>query len=178
MPVPYYTVNLVLIVLIIGCLGWLFLSYYHQDRMDKELWKPPESIQCLIPNITTNKAKNDCTRYVNIDGWSISHVVFFFLLGLVVPSHYIAVLLLSIIFEYGEYLVAWRARWVLDPLVNLLGYFLGSLLSARFLSSLNGTGVADVLQRKQTTWVLIPVTIAVVIVSIFLINKKSKKRRL
>jgi predicted membrane channel-forming protein YqfA (hemolysin III family) len=129
----WYEINLILMVCIGSVIVWAWLSYSHQNLLDAELWKPPTWLQCMFPDVSSAPKNSNCRKVINVDGWSISHIAAFFLVGLVAPSHYFAVLLFSIAFEYGEYVVGQRARWIMDPLANLSGYAVGSLLSGSIM---------------------------------------------
>jgi TctA family transporter len=87
----------------------------------------PPSIQNLTPHVSLNPKKND-PKLLNIDGWSIGHIMVYISIGLFFPGKYLAVLVISILCEAYEYAVGWRARWLLDPVVNMVGYILGSLI--------------------------------------------------
>lgn len=63
-----------------------------------------------------------------MDGWSIGHFAIYFTIGLFVPNAYLLVLGVSVMTELWEYIYGWRARWLLDPIVNLSGYACGTLI--------------------------------------------------
>jgi hypothetical protein len=62
--------------------------------------------------------------------WSLGHFAIYFTLGLVVHNQYGLVLGFSILCEVYEWIVGYNARWVLDPVVNMLGYCAGQAVPA------------------------------------------------
>ena len=84
----------------------------------------PDSMKCYIKEVSTNPLNNDCTKE-DIDGWTLGHIAIYYTIGLFVPNIHKEVLVLSVICEMWEYYFGWRARWIVDPITNLLGYQLG-----------------------------------------------------
>lgn len=89
-----------------------------------------------------------------IDGWWILHALFFFVIGLLYPGHYLQALIVSYVWEGVEQLAGetletfnvmekfdsvrvkskryWYGRFVHDPLANMIGYIIGSAISERY----------------------------------------------
>ena len=86
--------------------------------------KLPDCMKCYIKNVSTNPANNDCTKE-DIDGWSIGHILIYFTIGAFIPNIYMEIFIISLLCEIWEHRVGWRARWIIDPITNLLGYALG-----------------------------------------------------
>lgn len=84
----------------------------------------PDCMKCYIKEVSTNPNNNDCTKE-DIDGWTLGHIAIYYTIGLFVPTIHFEVFIISMICEIWEYFCGWRARWVVDPLTNLLGYQLG-----------------------------------------------------
>jgi len=170
-----YQVNLALIVIIISVIGWAYFSFYHQDLLDHELWKPPQWLQCLFPEVSSNPINNDCSQVINFDGWSVAHIFAYFLVGLVIPGHYLFILGFSIAFEAGEYLVGQRARWVMDPAANLIGYTIGSLLAEQVQPFIQKIFPPEVIgQKDATVWL---VALAVIITAGLVVYSKSRTKK-
>lgn len=91
----------------------------------------PKWSKCYGLPTSTNPAFDDCNS-CDIDGWSIAHFVVYFTLGAIVPGHYSMALLVSILCEVYEYAMGWRTRWWQDPVVNMIGYVVGSMMSRYF----------------------------------------------
>jgi hypothetical protein len=71
---------------------------------------------------------NNCNNE-DLDGWSIMHIMIYFTLGLFLPNAHLEVLGISIVSELWEYVIGWRARWILDPITNMFGYHMGTLVA-------------------------------------------------
>ena len=66
----------------------------------------------------------------DLDGWSLYHLLDHFLMGLLYPHLRLEtyfVFFQSQICEFGELIAGERARFIVDPGVNVLGYVLGCL---------------------------------------------------
>ena len=59
---------------------------------------------------------------------SIGHLVTYIIIGSLFPSEYAIVLLISVINEYYEYMTYQRCKWYTDPIINLIGYFIGTMI--------------------------------------------------
>lgn len=127
---PFYKLNAVLLILTFWCIPWYVYNCYIRTKefhpMGHLKFPTPRWMSCAIPYVSTNPKKNNCEN-VKFDGWSIGHVAIYFTLGLVLPGHWLSVLALSIGCELFEYMVGWRARWIIDPVANLVGYALGHM---------------------------------------------------
>ena len=77
---------------------------------------------------TSSISKYDDCNNTNIDGFSLIHIVIYFTIGLVIPDRYVAILVASYLCEAYEWIAGWRSRWWQDPIVNLLGYWMGSMV--------------------------------------------------
>lgn len=82
--------------------------------------KLPESIACIFN-------KNDCEDQA-INGWSIVRGMMYFLIGLLIPGHYLAILIISILIEVGKPYFGGKPKYIINPLTNLVGYSLGSFI--------------------------------------------------
>jgi hypothetical protein len=88
--------------------------------------------------VSPNPEKNICEN-TNFDMWSIGHILIYITLGMVVPRQYLLVFVISIVCEAYEYMAGWRARWLLDPITNLLGYVVGSMIAIELGSNVKHT---------------------------------------
>lgn len=149
-----YALNVVLVVLMLWCIPWWAYNRFVRSRefhpMGAIKWEgTPRWLSCAVPYVSTNPKKNDCAA-VKVDAWSAGHVLIYATVGMVLPGHWLAVLALSIACEAFEYAVGWRARWLMDPAANLLGYAIGHLVhvdlssSVRALSSPTTTALASI----------------------------------
>lgn len=108
-----------------------YIRKYNGDKFEFTLFKFPKQIKCLYPNVALKEKKNICED-ADFDGWSILHVILYFFMGLIFPGEYIFVIIISFISELWEYISGWRARWLVDPLVNFSSYFIASQLSYKY----------------------------------------------
>lgn len=123
-----YAFNIVLLLLLFWSVLWYLYNRFLRSKefhpMGTEVIHTPRWLSCAIPYVSWDPKKNKCEN-VKFDGWSLGHIAIYFTIGLVFPGHYGAMLALSIACEIFEYAVGWRARWLVDPIANMIGYALG-----------------------------------------------------
>jgi len=110
--------------------GMLYISVIVRCFMnaDNEMGDIVNSIKVDVPE------KVKCPiRYFRCDEGVINlatllHFIMYFIIGMVIPNRYGAILIVSIVFEIIELWVGFPCKIILDPIVNMLGYFLGSML--------------------------------------------------
>jgi len=131
---PWYQTNVVLLVLLFWCAAWAFYNIVIKrptfDPMRHTIIQSPRILSCGIPWVYRDKEQNDCTE-VHFDGWSVGHFVVYASLAAFAPWRFGIVLAVSLLCEAFEYAWGWRGRWLIDPLVNLLGYAAGHLIFPR-----------------------------------------------
>lgn len=146
-----YEINIVLLLLVFWCIPWWIYNCFIRTKdfhpMGTEVLPTPKWISCGIPYVSIDPKKNVCEN-VKFDGWTIGHILIYFTIGMVLPGYWRQIFLLSIACEIFEYIVGWRARWLMDPLTNMFGYLLGHLIiiNLRNWSFLN---------TNQTTYTLV-----------------------
>jgi hypothetical protein len=132
-----YHLNILLLVLTLWCIPWWMYNRFIRTKefhpMGKLKFPTPYWASCGIPYVSRNPKKNDCTQ-VKFDGWSIGHVLIYITIGMVLPGYWFSVLGLSILCEAFEYTVGWRARWIIDPIANLIGYAIGHLVTVNLVT--------------------------------------------
>lgn len=130
-----YSLNVLLLIGVGWCILWWMYNYFIRTPafhpMGTVFLQVPTWIQNLTPHVSLNPKKND-PRLLNIDGWSIGHVLIYATIGMFFPNKYLEILVISFICEAYEYAVGWRARWLLDPVANMVGYILGCLIEKRY----------------------------------------------
>jgi hypothetical protein len=130
-----YSINILLLLGVAWCVVWWIYNYFIRtpsfNPMGKVLIPLPSWIQNIAPHVSLNPKKND-PKLLNIDGWSIGHIMVYISIGLFFPGKYIAILIISILCEAYEYAVGWRARWLVDPAVNIVGYILGCIIEKQY----------------------------------------------
>ena len=125
-----YKINILLLLLALWCVPWWIYNRFIRTKdfhpMGRQVLHTPRWMSCGIPYVSHNPKKNNCEN-VKFDGWTIGHILIYFTIGMVLPGYLVPIIALSILCEAFEYAVGWRARWIIDPLANLVGYLLGTL---------------------------------------------------
>ena len=114
---------------------WWMYNYFIRtpafNPMGIVLLRVPSWIQTLTPHVSTTPTKNAPKKLQNIDGWSVGHFLIYASIGLFLPNRYAEIFIISLICETYEHVVLWPTRWLLDPVVNMLGYIAGSAFETR-----------------------------------------------
>lgn len=130
-------INILLLILFIWCIPWYLYNCLIRSKtyhpLSKIFINLPQWITCTIPYVHKDPIKNkDACKLVHFDGWCIGHILIYLTIGLFFTGKYTEVFIISILCEIYEYIVGWRAKWILDPLVNMIGYVLGDLINKIF----------------------------------------------
>lgn len=83
--------------------------------------KVPNCIKCIIKH---NKCESG-----DINAWNVIHLIIYITVGYLVPDRYLTILYISILNELIEIGTGNTAKLIIDPITNLIGYFIGSSLS-------------------------------------------------
>lgn len=101
---------------------WLFYTEQRKRNMEKapkiEL---PSCVKCAIQY---SKCEDG-----DLNVWSLIHLVSYMIIGYFVPGLYLTIIYVSFVFEIVEIGMGNTSKIIIDPLTNLLGYFIGSNLS-------------------------------------------------
>jgi hypothetical protein len=121
----YNTLCLVYSVFILLWLGtiiirFVFLHYYPMPRMGKPIIEVPYGMKCYF-------GQKDCENG-DFTIFTIFHLISYIVVGYVVPGYYLEIFVISILCELLEYGMGFEAKYLLDPLVNEIGYVIGSNL--------------------------------------------------
>lgn len=113
-------------LLIIFAIVWQVYNYTyrakHGDYLSQiKIADVPESIKCAFNDPGCEEA--------NIDGWALVHALMYFIIGLIVPGYYLLIIAISLLFEISQPYFGNKARYVVNPLINITSYTIGSLLS-------------------------------------------------
>merc|ERR1711965_334170 len=126
------------VALVAVCIWVLFHLFIVPDFGNILLFKVvlmPQSVKCPLANL--NIAEPKCEEG-DIDGWSLWHFSDHFVMGFLYPHlscEAYFVLFQSFLCELGEFVGGERARFVVDPGVNLLGYGIGCLANSLFTAA-------------------------------------------
>jgi hypothetical protein len=98
-------------------------KYREKDfsQLKKPIIKLPTDIKCMIGD-------RNCKRG-NINIWSIIHFVTYTIIGYYIPRCYAEILIISISCELLESGLGQTSKYITDPVINLLGYTIGSYFS-------------------------------------------------
>lgn len=131
----------IVFVLTIATVYWFVYNRYFRpiDRtiphfMGKTFIDLHKNIQLFFPFLIKNN--NKVLYEDKLDFWSVGHFVTYFIAGLFFPNKYLFVLVFSISCELFEYFAGYRGR-MSDLYVNLLGYYLGSIINHKKLDDVN-----------------------------------------
>lgn len=128
------------IIAILACLLFCFVSWipklYSKFVKKTDLPEPPEN-ECITggEKQLSGVLANGC-----FDVWHMSHVIFWLLIGLLVPGQYNIALLISISWELIEHVMFKIMKFCNNPFcgrledifLNMLGYTIGSLIVLRY----------------------------------------------
>ena len=92
-----YSLNVLLLIGGVWCILWWLYNYCIRSHtfhpLGTILIHVPSWIQTLTPNVSTNPNKND-PKLLNIDGWSVMHVLVYANIGIFFPSNYAEILII------------------------------------------------------------------------------------
>lgn len=101
---------------------WLYCSDKKIDPLGSlPKIKVPKCIKCIIKH---NKCETG-----DINAWNVIHLIIYITVGYLVPDRYLVILYISILNELIEIGTGNTAKLIIDPITNLIGYFIGSSLS-------------------------------------------------
>jgi hypothetical protein len=99
---------------------YVFLHYYPMKKVEGCIFEMPYGAKCLFGEMDCEKA--DFTLF------SVIHIVSYIIIGYFIPDQYLIILIVSILCEFLEYFMGFQSKFILDPIINIAGYFIGSTL--------------------------------------------------
>ena len=102
-------------------LRYIYLYYYPNLQITKPLIEMPYDMKCYIgePRCETG----DFTIF------TIIHLISYTIIGYFVPGYYFLIFIISIICEVFELGIGFQSKFILDPIVNMTGYIIGSQIN-------------------------------------------------
>jgi len=122
----YNQIKKLIVLLIIFAVVWQIYNYTYRARYgdflgNMKIANVPYSVKCFFDEPGCDKG--------DIDGWAVVHGLMYFIIGLIVPNQYLLIFVISIVFEIIQPYLGNNARYILNPLINMTGYTIGSILS-------------------------------------------------
>lgn len=100
---------------------YVYLSYNYVDEFHKSFINIPYGLKCYFGE---PRCENG-----NFDLFSVFHILGYMVIGYLIPGYYLEILGISVACEFLELAMGFNSKFILDPCINLLGYFLGSKLN-------------------------------------------------
>ena len=117
--------KIIILLIVFGILWHIYTSSNIGSQNDmqfsKKIMDVPKSIKCFFSDQHCNEA--------NLDAGSVVQLIVYFIIGLMVPNHYVAIIIISIIIEIAKPFFGYRSKYVVNPIINFTGYLIGSALS-------------------------------------------------
>lgn len=132
MPISKETIQKIIIVIIIFVVILVIYNFTYKSKYggyisNVKISDVPYAIKCAFEEPGCEEG--------NIDGWTLVHGIMYFIIGLFVPNRFLVILVISIIWELLQPLMGNSARFIINPLVNLTGYAIGSLVRDNYSKS-------------------------------------------
>jgi hypothetical protein len=102
-------------------LRYLILHYYPMPPNHNVIFYVPYEVKCYF-------RQKDCDNG-DFTIFSVIHIVSYIIIGYFVPGYYLEILVISILCEFLEYGMGFSSKFLLDPAINLIGYFIGTQIS-------------------------------------------------
>lgn len=99
---------------------FLFLSYFPRDKSNSYIFEIPYGMKCYF-------GERGCEGG-DFSVFSVIHIISYIIVGYLVPGYYLEIFIISIACELLEYSMDIQSKFLLDPFINLFGYFIGTQL--------------------------------------------------
>ena len=124
------TIKIILVLIILIVIWQIYNIIFRNGYLitNIKIAEVPRSIKCVIEQPGCEDG--------DIDGWSILHALMYFIVGIIIPDQYLVILIISVIYEFVQpYIGNHSARYIINPLVNLTGYALGSIVNKSIIKN-------------------------------------------
>lgn len=151
----------------------IFNIILNKDLLRFVIIKLPKWSKCYNIPITIN---NNYQCYESdIDIYSVMHVLIWMTAGIFFPNMYITAISITILFEFFEYFVGFRARWWQDLVANMIGYTIGNLLLRNMIVSKNKKLILGYFNNINIIYSFIILVILLLLISIcsFVYHRKK-----
>jgi hypothetical protein len=100
---------------------YVFLHYYPMKKVEWAIFEVPYGAKCLF-------GEQDCEK-ADFTLFSVIHIISYIIIGYFIPDQYIIIFIISVLCEFLEYFMGFQGKFILDPIINLGGYFLGNMIN-------------------------------------------------
>uniref|UniRef100_A0A6C0C9N0 Uncharacterized protein n=1 Tax=viral metagenome TaxID=1070528 RepID=A0A6C0C9N0_9ZZZZ len=111
-------IKYLIITIILFIIGW---QIFGADLKRMKIMDVPYSVKCYF-------GEEGCEKG-DIDGETICRGLFFFVIGLIIPDKYIYAIIFISLMLIIEPLLGYNPKFIINPLISITGYMLGSVLS-------------------------------------------------
>lgn len=118
------TINLIILLIVLAVLWHLYNSFYRKkngDIFSSKLIDVPYDIKCPV--------EYDRCEEGDIDAWDLIRGLIFLVIGIAIPNKYLVVIIMSILFELIQPYFGGVPKYIINPLINITGYAVGSIMS-------------------------------------------------
>lgn len=117
----YNKLSLALLIVITLFIPGVIIECKYNHLTKRKVIKLPTDLKCFVGD---HRCKEG-----DFEIWTLVHFVIYFAIGMYIPSLYFEILIISIACELLETAIGFPAKYILDPIVNMAGYILGSQFS-------------------------------------------------
>lgn len=105
---------------------YVYLHYYPNQVNENPIFRVPYGLKCYFgePRCETG----DFTVF------TVIHLISYTIIGYLVPGLYLEILVISIACEFLELGINFQSKFILDPIVNMTGYVIGTQIRYRVKS--------------------------------------------
>jgi len=118
-------VNKYIVILFFYGIIFLIYKYFYLDKNNDILAKiklidVPYDFKCYF-------GENRCEEG-DIDGWAMVQFLAYFIFGLIMPNYYLLTIISAVIFEVMKPYFGFRTQYIINPLLAITGYAIGSII--------------------------------------------------
>lgn len=116
--------EILIILIVLLVLSHLFTHFMNSsESLNKFNISVPYDIKCFF-------GEDRCWEG-DIDIWSVFQFIAFFIIGYLVPEQYLFVFIITFIYEIIKPSFGMKSKIIINPLINITAYSLGSIISPK-----------------------------------------------
>ena len=116
-------VKIIVLLIIFAVIYEIYKRFFDSHRLDRKITKVPKQVKCIV--------KAPYCEEADIDGWALAYALMYFIIGLIVPHKYLIVVIATVGYEVVKPYFGQKPRYIINPLVGITGYAIGSFLSSK-----------------------------------------------